>query len=214
VVAGTDGRGFDEPAGVQRVSARHNGTGATYVVALKPGDLFLHSRSPVPPSAFVGIRLPELAPFLRSLQPGPADPGWSDTLLTLRSLVAPADPSIGPSLGRYTHSVGRLLARDAADQVRRSATEDHATAHAALKALLQRPPPGLKNSWSEPDAARSRVCDTKHLAQALVYVHELFGYEQWYLFDDVWAAGHPELAASLLRYASSWDPFGVADGPR
>jgi ABC-type multidrug transport system ATPase subunit len=51
------------------------------------------------------------------------------------------------------------------------------------------------------------------LAQALVHVHDLFGYERWYLFDDRWAAGHPELAASLLRYAGSWDPLGVTDGP-
>ncbi len=157
--------------------------------------------------------VPRLAPCLRSVRPGRADPGWPYTLLTLRSLVAPPDQRIGPSLRRYTRSVGRLLENETVEQVWRSATEDHATAHAALEALLQRPPPGRKNSWSEPDAARSRVSDTRHLAQALVHVHELFGYEQWYLFDDVWAAGHPELASSLLRYASSWDPFGAADGP-
>jgi hypothetical protein len=108
--------------------------------------------------------------------------------------------------------VGRLLGDDAVAQVRRSATQDHATAHAALQALLQRRSAGPTNSWSEPDTDRSLVSDTSRLAQA--HVHELFGYEQWYLFDDVWAAGHPELAASLLRYAISWDPFGVADGPR
>ena len=84
----------------------------------------------------------------------------------------------------------------------------------ALRALLPRPPPGHTTSWSRPDTDRSRVVDTKHLAQALVHVHDLFGYEQWYLFDDVWAAGHPELAASLLRYASWWDPFAVADDHR
>lgn len=89
--------------------------------------------------------------------------------------------------------------------------DDHATAHAALEALLQCPSPGRTNNWSDPDTARSRVSDTRHLAQALVHIHELFGYEQWYLFDDVWAAAHPELAASVLRYAISWDPFGAVD---
>ena len=41
-----------------------------------------------------------------------------------------------------------------------------------------------------------------------MHVDEYFGYQQWFLFDDVWAASHPELAASLLRYAIDWDPFG------
>jgi hypothetical protein len=109
-------------------------------------------------------------------------------------------------LRRYTRSVGRLTGWDAIKQVGRSAADDHAAAHAALSALLRRPAEWT-NTWSEPDVARSVVSVTEHLAQALVHVHELFGYEQWYLFDDVWAAGHPDLAASLLRYASSWDPF-------
>jgi hypothetical protein len=209
---GTDGHAFNEPAGVQRLTAGHGGTGATYVVALSPGDLF-DRRNLVPPSALVGVRLPELASRLRSVRPGDADPGWPYSLLTLRSLVAPADWRIGPSLRRYTRSVGRLHHNDETiKRVWRSATEDHATASAALEALLQRPPSGRRNSWTEPDTTPSRVNDTKHVAQALVHVHELFGYEQWYLFDDVWAAGHPELASSLLRYASSWDPFETTEG--
>jgi hypothetical protein len=213
-VASGEGGSFDEPVGVQRLTTRHGGKGATYVVALKPDDHFAHSCDLVPPSILVGVRLPELASHLRSVTPGPADPGWPATLLTLRSLVAPTDQRIGPTLRRYTHLVGRLQERDAAERVRRSATQDHAPAHAALEELLQRPPPGQRTSWSEPDAAHSRVSDTEHLAQALVHVHELFGYERWYLFDDVWAASNPDLAASLLRYASSWDLFGAADAPR
>jgi hypothetical protein len=210
VDAGTPEHAFHEPAGARRLTVRHGGTGTTYLVALRPGELF-ERRNIAPPFALVGVRVPELAPYLRSVRPGP---GWPDTLLTLRSLVAPADQGIGQSLRCYARSVGRLLASDAVAQLRRSAWEDHATAHAALRALLPRPPPGHTTSWSRPDTDRSRVVDTKHLAQALVHVHDLFGYEQWYLFDDVWAAGHPELAASLLRYASWWDPFAVADDHR
>jgi hypothetical protein len=210
VDAGPHGRGFDEPEGIQRLTTRHGGTGTTYLVALRPGDLFERGNL-VPPAALVGVRLPELAPYLRSARPKAADPDWPYALLMLRALVAPADRRIGPSLRRYARSVGRLLGDDAVKQIRRSAQDDHATAHAVLEAVLQRPSPGRTNRWSQPDTARSRVSDTRHLAQALVYVHELFGYEQWYLFDDVWAAGHPELAASVLRYAISWDPFGAVD---
>jgi len=149
------------------------------VIALKPEDRFTHSWELVPPSVLVGVRLPELATHLRSARLGPADPGWPATLLTLRSLVAPADKRIGPSLRRYTHLVGAcwstLLEHDVAEQMWRSATQDHATARAAFEEVLRRSPPARRNSWSEPDAARSHVSDTEHLAQALVHVHELFG---------------------------------------
>jgi hypothetical protein len=34
--------------------------------------------------------------------------------------------------------------------------------------------------------------------------------QQWILFDDRWAAAHPDLAASILRYGRDWDPFAAA----
>jgi hypothetical protein len=212
VATGTGADGFHEPAGLRWMTADLGGTGTTYVVAPEPYH-FSEPWHPVPPpSAFVGIRLPELAHHLRSVRPD-RDPAWPHDLLALRALVAPGEWRIGPALRRHARSVGRLLGADAEEQMRRSATDDHATAHAALDALLRRPPPGRRNGWSEPDAARSRVFDSEHLAQALVHVHELFEYQRWYLFDDVWAAGQPELAASLLRYVCSWDPFATAGGP-
>jgi hypothetical protein len=61
----------------------------------------------------------------------------------MRSLLSVMeDQRIGPTLRRYTRWVGRLQERDAAEHMRRSATQDHATAHAALEELLQRPPAG------------------------------------------------------------------------
>jgi hypothetical protein len=47
-----------------------------------------------------------------------------------------------------------------------------------------------------------------HLAQVAMHCGESFGYQQWYLFDTAWAAAHPDLARSLLRYANHWDPLG------
>jgi hypothetical protein len=73
VDAGPHGRGFDEPEGIQRLTTRHGGTGTTYLVALRPGDLFERGNL-VPPAALVGVRLPELAPYLRSVRPKAADP--------------------------------------------------------------------------------------------------------------------------------------------
>jgi hypothetical protein len=207
------GGDFREPSCLQRPAARHSGAGVTYLVVLGPDERFAHSYCELPPLALDGVQLPELAGYLRSARPGAAEPPWPHALLVLRALVAPTDRRIGPSLRRYARAVGRLQRHDAAEPVQRTENQDHATAHQALATLLRAPPPAAQGGWSEPDERRSRVHDDQHLAQALVHVHDLFGYERWYLFDDLWAAGHPELAASLLRYAGSWDPLGVADGP-
>ena len=37
-------------------------------------------------------------------------------------------------------------------------------------------------------------------------------YHQWIFFDDQWAAAHPDLANSLLRYTRCWDMLSP-DGP-
>jgi hypothetical protein len=55
---------------------------------------------------------------------------------------------------------------------------------------------------------RSLITVDEHIGQLAVHHDDYFGYHQWFLFDDNWAASHPELAASLLRYATHWDPFG------
>ncbi len=57
------------------------------------------------------------------------------------------------------------------------------------------------------DPTQSRINLTPHIAQAALHASQAFGYQQWFLFDDLWAAAHPALAASLLRYAAGWDPW-------
>lgn len=99
----------------------------------------------------------------------------------------------------------RLGARDVVKQVWRSATQDHPTAYGEIQSLRKHSSAAVGRS--RPDPEKSVVRHSEHLAQAAVHVHELFGYELWYLFDDVWADAHPDLAASLLRCAGTWDPF-------
>jgi hypothetical protein len=53
----------------------------------------------------------------------------------------------------------------------------------------------------------SRIQATRHLVQGIIHLSQHLAYQRWYLFDDVWAAAHPDLAASLLRCAAGWDPF-------
>ncbi|WP_067708622.1 hypothetical protein [Actinoplanes awajinensis] len=47
----------------------------------------------------------------------------------------------------------------------------------------------------------------QQLAQVAMHCSAEFGYQQWFLFDNRWVAGHPDLAASLLHYAADWDPL-------
>ncbi|MBX6750754.1 MAG: hypothetical protein IRY85_13965 [Micromonosporaceae bacterium] len=56
-----------------------------------------------------------------------------------------------------------------------------------------------------PEASLLRVGE--HIAQMTRHHSDLFGYQQWYLFDSIWATSHPDLAQSLLRYANHWDPL-------
>src|SRR5262249_27033194 len=51
------------------------------------------------------------------------------------------------------------------------------------------------------DPGLSSVRVDEHIAQFAMHHNNIDGHEQWFLFDDVWAASHPELAESLLRYA-------------
>jgi hypothetical protein len=48
------------------------------------------------------------------------------------------------------------------------------------------------------DPERSVIDVAGHIAQMSMHASAFFGHQQWYLFDDLWAAAHPELAASLI----------------
>jgi hypothetical protein len=55
--------------------------------------------------------------------------------------------------------------------------------------------------------AQSLIRLDVHIAQVARYIDDFFGFDQWFLFDSTWAAAHPDLARSLLRYAAHWDPY-------
>ncbi|GAB2790250.1 hypothetical protein GCM10027199_77830 [Amycolatopsis magusensis] len=63
----------------------------------------------------------------------------------------------------------------------------------------------VHESWPLPDQVGQP--GGRHLAQLSMHCSDVFGYQQWYLFDTLWAATHPNLAQSLLRYAHHWDPL-------
>jgi hypothetical protein len=83
-----------------------------------------------------------------------------------------------------------------------------------LDRVLRAQPPG--NAHANRDPARDRVKVTPQLAQAVkhegrwpeqprLWFTPRDTYEQWILFDDLWAAAKPTLAAGLLTFATRWD---------
>jgi hypothetical protein len=75
--------------------------------------------------------------------------------------------------------------------------DDHHVAHQEALELI--------SESAARDQSLINVAD--HLAQPALHCDDFFGYQQWFLFDDMWASTHPDLAQSLLRYAAHWDPF-------
>lgn len=204
-----DRRGFQAPIPVRELGAVPGGAGTTYAVVFTPDGF-----GEPPPVAFTGVRLPQLAGHLQTIVPEQAacHQGhrrwpccWPFGLLALRALLAPGERRLGPALRRYDRWEPRLHTSHLIQLVWRSGTRDHAAAHARIRPWLPRRPAAEERNRRDP--ARSRIHATRHLVQAVIHVDRVFGYERWYLFDDVWAATHPDLASSLLRCAASWDPF-------
>ncbi|MBW6435875.1 hypothetical protein KZ829_19220 [Actinoplanes hulinensis] len=134
---------------------------------------------------FPGVLLPGLATHLTSTDDTAAD-GWTDDARLIRSLVGPGETDMVPAMRRYAALGGYDLSGPG------WAAPDH---EQILKWLPETP------------AAESRTDVSPHLAQVARYIDSFFGHDQLFLFDTRWAAAHPDLARSLLRYAAHWDPL-------
>jgi hypothetical protein len=204
--------GFEAPIPMRTLASRRPGDGTTWLVGLQSGVEDFDDKRPV---AFAGVRLPELPRLLRSAVPAHTEPrrfrdrwsSWPWEALALRALLAPGDRSVGAALRRYNRLAWELDGNEVAAALRRSADEPQAVAHARLTGFLEELPPDRRSEFHWRDPSLSRIQATRHLVQAAVHVDQRFSYDRWYLFDDVWAAAHPDLAASLLRCAADWDPF-------
>jgi hypothetical protein len=201
----TEAGAFAAPAEVGTLAPASAGEGTTYAVLLTFSDsLSIRWLAPV---AIPGIRLPGLADHLRQVVPAGGryagytrelveQEWWPSELLALRALVAPGETSIEPAL----HRCNRYL--NMWDYSSEAFAGPHPAAHEAAMAELATATPDQGR-----DPERSVIDVAEHIAQMSMHADAVFGYQQWYLFDDVWAAAHPELAASLLRYAASWNPY-------
>lgn len=140
--------------------------------------------------AFPGLRLPDLAARLRNAD-GPGAHRWPHDARLLRALVAPEEDDIGPAMERYARLGGYAPAPAGIDR-----PLAHEAIHDEILAMLR-------------PAAESLTRLDAHITQVARYIDGFFGFDQWFLFDTRWAATHPHLAHSLLRYATYWDPYAV-----
>jgi hypothetical protein len=146
-----------------------------------------------------GVRLPGLAAWLRA-----ADT-WPEELTLLRGCVGP-DDDLAAALDR----MNRWGAWDDQDLDVAGMDGDHAAAHrVALDVMAQAEGHDvIPGPLGGRRPALGRVDTAEHLAQAVFHIDDEFGYLQLFIFDDVWAAAHPELAKSLRRwFGKSWDPL-------
>nr|BFE61511.1 hypothetical protein GCM10020063_060370 [Dactylosporangium thailandense] len=189
--AAAPGAVFDHRVPVRTVRPAGSGTESVFSVRLcwESPDAYrnLHLTGAV---VVPGLTVPDLAGYLRRVE----DPGahrWPHDLRLLRALLGPQEDDVGPALERYLRLPGYNPSPSGIDR-----TPAHDAIHDQVLRLL-RPEP-LAGSLIQLDG---------HIAQVARYIDDFFGFDQWFLFDTRWAAAHPDLARSLLRYAAHWDPY-------
>lgn len=186
---------FDPGCAVTVAAPAGGGDATTYAVFLTHYDGETLAR--LAPFAFPGVDLPGLAAHLRA---GDPDGHWPPELFVLRALVAPEDGTVEAALRRCNRWPGFNLNDDPWPP---GMPDAHAAVHREATELIAA---GEYTDERNPDASLLRV--DEHLAQLAMHCNGPFGHQQWFLFDTAWAATHPDLARSLLRYAGHWDPLG------
>lgn len=151
----------------------------------------------MPPFAFPGTALPALTDRLIAVDPS-VTAGWPPELRVLRALVTPNEPDLGAALARANRWPGFNLNA----QPWPGLPDEHEAAHRLATDLVDA---AEFTDGRRPEASLLRIGE--HIAQMAMHCDDFFGYQQWYFFDTVWAASHPDLAQSLLRYANHWDPI-------
>lgn len=196
------GPAFDPGLPLTELRPGGSGEGATFVVL----NTFYDSDS-LPGESLVipGVRLDGLCEHLRTVTPLPMPPTswgyegpWPLELRLLRALVRDGETTLAPALERLRDQPIQALGQGSTMALGVGAHADAVTDFRDAAASL---PPNSGN------AALTKITTAEHIAAVAQHVSDFFGYQQWWLFDDRWAAAHPALARSLLHYGRDWDPL-------
>ncbi len=206
---------------VRDVPTRVKGAQAVYIMFQDYGGMSLEC----PAGCFRvrGVRLPDFWRWLARTTPDEDE--WPGNLLSLHECLFPAtgkvtgmeeafvealraNPADRTSWGAYADWLeeqgqpgpGVVLLREALLRLAQDAD--------TLTELLHP---------SQPDPTKSRIRVEEHVAQAWLHTNRWTYpsgrsedvYVQMTFFDDLWAAAHPDLAGSILRFGSRWDPLTV-----
>lgn len=193
------------PCDPRPITPAGGGKGRTYLILLTfsdgesiPGELW----------SLEGVRVPDLLPYLRDTEPPGGKPGekfpdtWPFELRLLRASIEPDDRDLLPACRRA--AAYPMLAARGTVAAGRAGLGPRKKAVASLEALAA-------EDRGDGNPKKSIVHVGTHLIQIATHQSATFGHQQWFVFDDRWAAAQPALATSLLRYASSWDPWSNGD---
>jgi uncharacterized protein (TIGR02996 family) len=203
-------RGF-KPAEKTDSLEKGSGEGATYFAVNEFWDSCNLDEVCVE-SRIDGVRLPQLAKFLsgadRSEKWGP---GYTLSVLASqlfpkgKKAKRPEDPFLFAIRDNPDDDAPWLIFNDWLME----RGERSAGAFILERALreVSRCVPGEYGGWKF-NPKKSLVQVEEHVAAFCRHVAR-WGktdlYHQWYVFDDLWASAHPDLANAILRYASRWD---------
>ena len=198
-------RPFAPPVEVSPFAPSGSGEGMTYACLLT-----FHDSDSLPGTigVFPGVRLPGLAAHLRAAVAGPGPrsglDAWPIEVRLLRAMLDEGDAVLAPAL---TRAAAYPLTEVAARHAGRLGTGAFSEVRAEFLAAAEGLAPGG-------DPAKAIVHESAHAAFLAAHTSNHFGFQQWMLFDDRWAAAHPDLAASILRYGREWDPFAPTRAPK
>jgi len=177
------------------------GTGTTYLAFLAFYDsLNLTDLDVEGPWRIDGVRVPQLTDYLRSATPGEE---WPFELKLIRSQLPP-DGHGGAGLKTALERATLFPVHEITNKMDPTQWGLGAVAQARVEfdGLLDR----IASKDRRYDPSKSLVSMSDHIAQLCLHTGWEDGmYHQWFLFDDLWASGHPDLADGVLRYAKRWD---------
>jgi len=180
------GKGKYKPPFPIDALSKTKGEGTTYVCLLTFSD---SESMPGQAHAFQGVRLPELAAHMRTAK------DVSEWPFELRLVRASLE---GDDLAAALKSLAGYPLLDVQN--------GESTRDALTKADMTKLAKGRKA-----EAKKLVMHASDHAILFSPYVTKGFGHQQMIFFDDLWASANADLASSMLRYASGWDPFTDGD---